>query len=91
MLLFFRGYTDSFFNDHWAFLMRNDPYFGPGTHGQLARFMAERVYLMQKELDELKDGGWKNNPAFAKYKRVRRLGVRREWSAVPVKLISRAW
>mmetsp|Transcript_13666 Transcript_13666/g.29759 ORF Transcript_13666/g.29759 Transcript_13666/m.29759 type:complete len:124 (-) Transcript_13666:44-415(-) len=67
MLLFHRAFFDYAFNDNFAFSSRNDPYFGSGTFGQLARFMPERIFVMYKQLSELKDGKWKEKKEFAKY------------------------
>lgn len=71
MLLWHRAFTDYVFNDSWRFLLQNDPYFGPGTFGQCARFMAERAAVIKQRLDDLRAGehedGWKDIPAFAKY------------------------
>ena len=67
MLLFHRAFCEYAFNDNFGFLMRNDPYFGSGTFGQLARFMPERVYIMYMQLSEFKEGKWKDKPEFAKY------------------------
>ena len=65
MLLFHRGFCDYAFDDTFSFLHRNDPYFG--TFGQLACLMTEQCYVMPKQLNDLKDGGWKLKPQFAKY------------------------
>ena len=67
MLLFHRAFCEYAFNDNFSFLLRNDPFFGAGTFGQLSRFMPERVYVIYKQLSELEDGGWKTKPEFAKY------------------------
>ena len=67
MLLFHRGFCEYAFNDNFSFLLRNDPYLGHGTFGQLARFMPERSYIMFKQITELENGGWKTKPQFAKY------------------------
>ncbi len=64
MLLFHRGFCEYMFNDNFGFLLRNDPFFGPNTFGQCARFMPERTYVMQKQLNELKDEGWKTKAEF---------------------------
>ena len=71
MLLFHRGFCEYAFNDHFSFLLRNHLYFGNGTFGQLSQYMAERTYVMQSELNELKDGGWEKVKcnAFEKYKK----------------------
>ena len=69
MLLFHRAFCEYAFNDNFGFLLRNDPYFGSGTFGQLAGFMPERIYVMHKQLSELKDGGWMEKPEFSKYLR----------------------
>ena len=67
MLLFHRAFCEYAFDNHFLFLLRNDPFFGVGTFGQLARFMPERVYVICQQLYELKDDKWKNKPEFAKY------------------------
>ena len=67
MLLFHRAFCEYTFNDNFDFLKRNDLYFGSGTFGQLARFMPVQVYVMHKQLEELKNGGWKKKKPFEKY------------------------
>ena len=70
MLLFHRAFCEYAFNDNFSFLLRNNSCFGEGTFGQLSQFMAERTYVMYKQMNELKDGGWENveGDAFKKYK-----------------------
>jgi hypothetical protein len=67
MLLFHRAFCEYTFNDNFDFLKRNDIYFGSGTFGQLSRFMPVQIYVMRKQLDELKDGGWKERDEFKPY------------------------
>ena len=67
MLLFHRAFCEYTFNDNFDFLKRNDIYFGSGTFGQLSRFMPVQIYVMRKQLDELKDGGWKEMKEFEPY------------------------
>lgn len=67
MLLFHRAFCEYTFNDNYGFLLKNDSYYGNGTFGQLARHMAERTYVMHRQLEELKDGGWRGKPQFAKF------------------------
>ena len=81
MLQFHRAFCESAFNDNFEFVKRNDLYFGLNTHGQLARHMPERTFVIYKQCQDLKpdvddqgndiDGtGWMNpdNTNFAKYR-----------------------
>lgn len=68
MLLFHKAFCDYAFNDNFAFLLRDDPYYGINTFGQGSRHMAVRCYVMRKQLDELKNGGWKEKDEFTKFK-----------------------
>ena len=60
MLLFHRAFCEYAFNDSFGFLLRNDPYYGKNTFGQVARLMPERVAVMYQRLQELKGGKWKH-------------------------------
>jgi hypothetical protein len=59
MLLFHRAFCEFAFDDSFDFLLRNDPYYGVNTFGQVARLMPERAYVMYHRLQQLKNGGWK--------------------------------
>lgn len=50
-------------NMEWA--KRNDPIFGDGSYGHIARFLPEHIFIMERQLNELKDGGWKEMAEFA--------------------------
>ena len=71
MLHFHKGFCDYTFNNHFDFLKRNDMYLGKGTFGHLSRFMPVQIYLMKKELDELRAAfstdEWKKLPEFKEY------------------------
>jgi hypothetical protein len=44
---------------------KNDPDFGPGSYGHITRLVLEHLYVMQKQINALKDDGWKSNPLFS--------------------------
>ena len=50
------------------FLKKNDPFFGIGSFGQMARFGPERQYIMHKKLAEIEGDGWKSNKHFEKFR-----------------------
>ena len=61
-LLFFDGFYASYFHDMFNFLLKADPTYGLGTHGNLSWLMPEHCYVMHKKLEELENGGWKSKP-----------------------------
>ena len=50
--------------DNYKYLTQNHPILGKGTFGQLSCFGPERCYVMNRQLSELENDGWKGNPAF---------------------------
>ena len=40
--------------------MQQDPFYGKGSFGQMARFGSVRQFVMHKELEKLETGGWEN-------------------------------
>jgi hypothetical protein len=46
---------------------RNNPIFGNGSYGHIARLMPKHIYVMERQLSEIemKDDGWKNMKEFA--------------------------
>jgi hypothetical protein len=60
MLLFHCAFCEYAFDNTYNFLLRDNPYYGENTFGQVARLMPERVYVLHQRLQQLKDGGWMN-------------------------------
>ena len=67
MLLWIQGFAESYFDDMFEFMMRNDPELGRDSWGQTARLGVERCYVMHAKLKELENDGWKNNTHFTTY------------------------
>jgi hypothetical protein len=44
---------------------RNDPVFGPGSYGHISRLVPEHLFVMHKQFEKLKNGGWKTNRDYA--------------------------
>jgi hypothetical protein len=44
---------------------RHDPVFGAGSYGHISRLIPEHLFLMHKQFERLKDGGWKNDDSFS--------------------------
>jgi hypothetical protein len=44
---------------------RQDPVFGAGSYGHISRLVPEHLFVMYKQMERLKDGGWKDVPEFA--------------------------
>ena len=65
------GFADAYYTDHVDWLSRNDPFFGPDSHGNTARDYIIRVFMMDKGLNDLieaeKQGTLRDHPAFALY------------------------
>ena len=49
-----------FYSAMFTFLMQQDPFYGKGSFGQMARFGSVRQFVMHKELEKLETGGWEN-------------------------------
>jgi hypothetical protein len=49
-------------NMNWA--KRNDPTFGVGSYGHICRLVPEHLFVMEEQLKQLKNGGWKEKPEF---------------------------
>lgn len=64
MLLFHQAFCEYAFNDNYEFILRNDPYYGRNTFGQVSRLMPERAAVMHQKVHELMDGGWRNKEEF---------------------------
>jgi hypothetical protein len=60
MLLFHRAFCKYTFDDTFDFMLKDDPYYGKNTFGQVARLMPERAYVVHQRMKQLKDGGWKD-------------------------------
>ena len=69
MLLFFRGFGDIYFDDMFHFTMKDDPFLGEGSFGQISRFCVERCYIMHKLLSDIEKGNWKEWTQFQEYTR----------------------
>ena len=70
VLYFLDGFNKAFFQDMYHFLMRDDPFLGTNTFGQLSRFGPERCYVMHKKMSELEGNGWKAKHEFKKFRDV---------------------
>ena len=66
------GFAKSFFNNAFEVAMRNDPEFGPASHGQTARLTVILCYLWKKQLTDLadvtSDMSWTKREEFADYR-----------------------
>ena len=62
------AFHKSFFDREFHFLMGNDPEYGEDSHGCVARHYVPRVYAAHDHLQNLQNGGWETDPAFAKYR-----------------------
>jgi hypothetical protein len=60
MLLFHRAFCEYAFDNTYNFLLRDDPYYGKNTLGQVARLMPEQAFVLNQRLQQLKDRGWMN-------------------------------
>jgi len=69
MLLFFRGFGDIYFDDMFHFTMKDDPFLGEGSFGQISRFCVERCYIMHNLLSDIEKGNWKEWTQFQEYTR----------------------
>ena len=66
--LFICGFGEANFIDHFKWLERSDPEFGPDSFGQSIRLYVERVYDMWKDMNDLvENDGWKSRPEFRPY------------------------
>jgi hypothetical protein len=59
------GFGDAMYDANLDWVKKNDPDFGPGSYGHITRLVPEHLYVMQKQIDSLKDNGWKSNPLFS--------------------------
>eukprot|EP00956_Cyclotella_meneghiniana_P016988 scaffold27384_cov36-Cyclotella_meneghiniana.AAC.11 len=63
------AFGEAFFDDNMDWAKTNDPIFGPGSYGHITRLVPEHLFMMKKQYDALRDGGWKNNPLFNGFSR----------------------
>ena len=66
-LLFFRSFCDFFQTDNFAFMMKPDPALGKRSFGHLARFVLERISVMNFQICQLENGGYKIVDEFKSY------------------------
>jgi hypothetical protein len=64
---FVKAVSLSFFNRHLLWLQGFDEI--AKDTGYRCRNMVERYFLMMEDLDKLGDGGWRDNPAFADFRK----------------------
>jgi hypothetical protein len=48
-------------------MKRNDPVFGAGSYGNITRLVPEHLHIFFKQFGQLKNDGWRDAHAFAKY------------------------
>ena len=61
------GFGDAMFDANMEWAKRNDPVFGPGSYGQISRLIPEHLFVMEKQLQKIRNGGWKTLPEFGGY------------------------
>jgi hypothetical protein len=61
------AFGDAFFDGNMEWLKRHDPVFGAGSYGHISRLVPEHLFVMYKQFEAMKDGGWKTMPQFAGY------------------------
>jgi hypothetical protein len=66
-LLWFNAFCDQFFDEHMDWMKRNDPIFGAGSYGNITRLVPKHLHIFFKQFGQLKNDGWRDAPAFAKY------------------------
>jgi hypothetical protein len=59
------AFGDAFFDANMEWVKRHDPVFGAGSYGHISRVVPEHLFIMHKQLESLKNGGWKTAPEFA--------------------------
>jgi hypothetical protein len=59
------AFGDAFFDANMEWVKRQDPVFGAGSYGHISRLVPEHLFVMYKQMERLKDGGWKDVPEFA--------------------------
>ncbi len=59
------AFGDAFFDANMEWVKRHDPVFGAGSYGHISRLVPEHLFIMHKQLESLKNGGWKTAPEFA--------------------------
>eukprot|EP00956_Cyclotella_meneghiniana_P020292 scaffold35578_cov56-Cyclotella_meneghiniana.AAC.1 len=64
------AFGDYMLDDHMDWVKMNDPSFGPGSYGNISRLVPTHLFLLQKQLDLLKQNdytGWRDVPEFADF------------------------
>ena len=59
------AFGDSFFDAHMEWVKRHDPVFSADSYGHISRLVPEHLFVMSKQFNGLKKGGWKSTPEFA--------------------------
>eukprot|EP00956_Cyclotella_meneghiniana_P010989 scaffold15408_cov41-Cyclotella_meneghiniana.AAC.7 len=59
------AFGDSFFDAHMEWVKPHDPVFGAGSYGHISRLVPEHLFVMSKQFNGLKKGGWKSTLEFA--------------------------
>lgn len=59
------AFGDAFFDANMEWVKRHDPLFGAGSYGHISRLVPEHLFVMHKQLEALKNDGWKSAPEFA--------------------------
>jgi hypothetical protein len=58
-------FGEAMFNSNMEWAKRNDPVFGEGSYGHISRLMPEHIFVMERQLEEMKNGGRKEMKEFA--------------------------
>jgi hypothetical protein len=58
------GFGGAMFDGNMEWAKRNDPVFGDGSYGHIARLLPEHIYVMERQLNDIKDGGWRDMKEF---------------------------
>jgi hypothetical protein len=59
------GFGDAMHDANLDWVKKNDPDFGAGSYGHITRLVPEHLYVIQKQINALKDDRWKSNPLFS--------------------------
>eukprot|EP00956_Cyclotella_meneghiniana_P017275 scaffold27981_cov37-Cyclotella_meneghiniana.AAC.6 len=63
------AFGEAFFDANMDWAKTNDLIFGPGSYGHITRLVPEHLFMMKKQFDGLRDGGWKSNSLFNGFSR----------------------
>jgi hypothetical protein len=63
------AFGDAFFDANMEWVKRHDPVFGAGSYGHISWLVPEHLFVMHKQIESLKNDGWKSVPEFAGFNR----------------------